>query len=357
MSAPPLQHRRLLAAPHRDGLPLKAMREVFWIFLLPITWVYASYMRHRRQRSPLLKPCFKAPVPVISVGNIHVGGSGKTPIVALIAKHFEPRRVAVLSRGYGTKPLGQAQKIEATNYLPSTLPDEPMWIAKTAQCPVWVHPNRALSARAALAEGRVGVFILDDGFQHQRIHKDIELVLINTRRPCHDYTLPLGPLREGLSSLRQATALVLVQPPQSPPSLASFIIDWEDLLKPLGIPVFRARRRVEGIWNAKGLVEGRLPVTAFCGIADPDGFFEDVRLVCDLEVEYRLRDHAHYSPHVLSQLLSANKKRETTHYLTTEKDYSKAAPFFEARGLSLHYVKIGYEMESAFWSFLENAIA
>ena len=177
--------------------------------LLPLSWLFGLLVKMRRlcYRCGLLKT--KAlPVPVVVVGNIAVGGSGKTPVVIdlvlqLKKAGFHP---GVISRGYGGRQVGEVFAHSA----PSELGDEPVLIAQRAVCPVWVNPDRVQAGRDLLyAHPECDIVISDDGLQHYRLKRDIEIAVVQ-----HPYglgnrrLLPAGPLREAMSRLKQVHALV-----------------------------------------------------------------------------------------------------------------------------------------------------
>ena len=177
-----------------------------WIVLLPFSWLFglAVWLRRRLYRIGLLKSVAVG-VPVVVVGNLTTGGTGKTPVTiaiveALRARGFEP---GVVSRGYrgnvGAEPVLVTPRSE-----PSIVGDEPVLIAKRCGCPVVVHPDRVAAARKLVGEG-VDVVIADDGLQHYRLARDVEVAVIDGRRwlgngrllPCDGLSL----LKTGLGEL------------------------------------------------------------------------------------------------------------------------------------------------------------
>jgi len=159
----------------------RVLESPFAVLLLPISWVwrFCTYLRS-------LRSVEKVSVPVVSVGNLAVGGTGKTPFVIAIAKQFEGRRVAILSRGYG----GDEMKV-IRRHLPN------------AQC--YEDPDRVRSAKKAVEEG-AELILLDDGFQYRRLHRDFDLVLSRSQDAA-DWVMPCGKLREPISALQRADAV------------------------------------------------------------------------------------------------------------------------------------------------------
>ena len=182
-----------------------------WLFLLlPISWLFSAlsslrrgYLQSRHQGTP-----FSAPVVVI--GNISVGGSGKTPlIIALVrALHEKGYSVGVVSRGYGGK--ARRYPLVVTQSTPvSDSGDEPLLIANSCGCPVVVGPNRANAVRTLIERFSCDLILSDDGLQHYRMHRDVEVAVIDVARGLgNGFTLPAGPLREAQHRLDEVDMIV-----------------------------------------------------------------------------------------------------------------------------------------------------
>jgi tetraacyldisaccharide 4'-kinase len=207
----------------------------------------------------------KAAVPVVSVGNLTAGGTGKTPCVEYVAAFYRARelRVAVLSRGYGSTsgPNDEALVLE------ENLPDVPHLQGA----------DRAALAEAAVEELESEVLVLDDGFQHRRLARDLDLVLIDATRPWgFGRLLPRGLLREPVSGLRRAGAVVLTRCDQVAPEERERIRARVRLTAP-SVPVAESSHRAVELQNSERTVAPleRLrqgPVAAFCGLGNPDAF-------------------------------------------------------------------------------------
>ncbi len=270
--------------------------------------------------------------PVISIGNLSTGGAGKTPLTIALARGFAARgiRVDVLSRGYGRRaahplvvnPAGAAEECG----------DEPLVIAREAGVPVYVAAQRYEAGLLAEAGGDAELHLLDDGFQHRRLHRDVNLLLLN-RQDWSDTLLPAGNLREPLTAIRRADAILI------PAEEA----ELEALLRAHGFsgPVWQVRRRMQ-----PPAVQG--PVVAFCGIARPGQFFAGLE-AGGVEVASRVafRDHHRYIPHDIDCLRDAARAVNAATFVTTEKDRVRlgglepalvaSAPLFTA-GLDLEIV-------------------
>ena len=159
----------------------------------------------------------KLPAPVVSVGNLTVGGTGKTPVVACLARLLQDRgkRVAILSRGYG----GQSRSVACisdgrqTYQKPPEVGEEPYWLARALPgVAVYTGACRFAAGMAAWKECKPDLFLLDDGFQHFQLHRDLDLVLLDAASPFgNGYLLPRGPLREPLTALAAAHSLILTR--------------------------------------------------------------------------------------------------------------------------------------------------
>jgi tetraacyldisaccharide 4'-kinase len=269
----------------------------------------------------------RAPVPVISVGNLAVGGTGKTPLVAWIARRLRGEGLvpAVVSRGYGgtagVGPLvvstGEGPRVNAR-----TAGDEPHLLARALKgVIVIVGSNRIEGARSAAAAG-AGVVVLDDGFQHRRLARDLDLVALDARAPFADgHLLPRGSLREPPYALRRAQVVILTRVREDDAATAAI-----DAVRRTGYggPIVRAGHRIAGFSDAAGA--RRDPpkrALAFCGIGDPALFREDLAAAgVTTEGFHAFRDH---QPYTLAgwDALVAEARGKGVALVTTEKDLSR----------------------------------
>jgi tetraacyldisaccharide 4'-kinase len=239
--------------------------------------------------------------PVVSVGNLSAGGSGKTPFVMLLGELLKARGVKfdVLSRGYGRKSKG-VRLVDPAG-LPREFGDEPLLIARKLQVPVVVGEDRYEAGRFAESKFGIQLHLLDDGFQHRALARDFDIVLV-TPQDAKDQLLPSGRLREPLSSLRRADAVVLT----SGASADSFPVD--------GKLVWRVRR---------GILPQNVPPrpVVFCGIARPQNFVLQLK-TANIEpvAEAFYRDHHAYSEQDVRELLALKQRSEAGGFVTTEKD-------------------------------------
>jgi tetraacyldisaccharide 4'-kinase len=239
--------------------------------------------------------------PVISVGNITAGGSGKTPFVIALGELLKARGIPfdVLSRGYRRKTRG-AMVVEPDGNA-SDFGDEPLLIARRLGVPVIVGESRYAAGRLAESRFQAQLHILDDGFQHRSLFRDFDIVMLS-ERDSEDRLLPIGRLREPLSALLRANAIVLPQ---------GVTID-PDLLQQK--PTWRMQREIM-ITNAPSA-----PIV-FCGIAKPQQFFAQVRAAGITPAEeVTFRNHHSYYKRDIERLLALRMKSGADGFITTEKD-------------------------------------
>jgi tetraacyldisaccharide 4'-kinase len=269
--------------------------------------------------------------PVISVGNLSTGGSGKTPFVILLGELLKARgiRFDVLSRGYGRKTHG-VRLVDPAG-LPQDFGDEPLLIARRLQVPVVAGESRY--AAGCFAEARFGgqFHLLDDGFQHRALARDFDIVLV-TPEDARDRLLPAGRLREPLNSLRRADAIVLI-------SGAS-----EDSYPITGKTIWRVRRGI----STEAIDRDRARrYVVFCGIARPQNFLLQLRAAgIDPVAEAFFRDHHAYSEKDVRDLLRLREQSEAGGFVTTEKDAVNLGGYLQALA-PLAVVPVAMELANA----------
>jgi tetraacyldisaccharide 4'-kinase len=249
--------------------------------------------------------------PVISVGNLSAGGSGKTPFVMLLGELLKARgaKFDVLSRGYGRRSRGVL--LVDPGGLPQQFGDEPLLIARKLRVPVVVGEDRYEAGKFAEAKFGPQLHLLDDGFQHRRLTRNFDIVLV-TPQDATDRLLPAGRLREPLRSLRRADAVVLT----SGASADAFALD--------GKLVWRVRR---------GIVPQNVPPRpiVFCGIARPQNFVLQLRAAnVEPVAEAFYRDHHAYGESDIRELTALKQRSEAGGFVTTEKDAINLGPYLSA---------------------------
>jgi tetraacyldisaccharide 4'-kinase len=312
--------------------------EEWWrhLYLFPlaiISWVYriGVWMRTTLYQRGFFKTR-QLPCRVLSVGNIILGGTGKTPLVAALAKELQQRgmHVGILSRGYrGLKErtggvLSDGEKIHLT---PAEAGDEPFMLATIVPgVPVLVGKKRYEMGLHAYERFGINCLILDDGFQHLKITRDVDIVLIDTRRGFgNGHLFPRGPLREPLRSLCRASLLVLSKTDPSEP-----LDEIEGILGSYApkVPLYHSRYKPVSLLEvASGKTfppqfvrEKR--VFAFAGVADPEYFVHVLKgLGADIVRSVPFSDHHQYTPEDVRKIC---EYRDTVDlFVTTQKDYVK----------------------------------
>jgi tetraacyldisaccharide 4'-kinase len=283
--------------------------------------------------------------PVISVGNITVGGTGKTPMTVYVAELIKRLgyRVAIVSRGYKGKAEKTGGVVSDGHTIlmgPGRAGDEPFMLAKRLKTvPVVVGKNRFKAGMLAIKEFNPDVLLLDDGFQHRKLKRDIDLVLLDSKAPFgNTYLFPRGTLRETASSLKRGDAFVFTRSDMEAPKP----IDQKTILPP-GKPIFHSYHtpyvyKVVSGENQKG--RGRLKISsgnnfeifkrksvfAFSGIAHNDNFRRTLESSkCKLTGFVGYPDHYQYSSKELDKILSLAIDQSADFIFTTEKDFVRVA--------------------------------
>jgi tetraacyldisaccharide 4'-kinase len=282
---------------------------------------------------------------VLSVGNLTAGGAGKTPVVAFLAERLSRAgaRVAVLSRGYGRRGRGVIQLSGPPWPSVEEVGDEPLLLAgRLPGTQVWVGENRVELAQRARAAGAT-VALLDDGFQHRRLARVVNVVVLDEAVGLgNGHLLPWGPLREPASALTRASLLWLraaEQPAPLPPL-------------PAGLPVVRARHAALDVVGTDGAVRppaylAGVRLVAFCGIARPSSFARTLAsLGANVLAVRAFSDHHRFTPEELERL-----RQEATgaqaQLVTTEKDAMRLPLGFPAWVVRLHVTLLAGEVALA----------
>ena len=283
------------------------------------SWGYGAGVRLRNLAfSRGWREVVRVGVPVVSVGNLTVGGTGKTPCVEFVARFYRDRdcHVAILSRGYGS----EAGRNDEALVLEETLPDVPHL----------QDADRVQIARTAIEELESDLLVLDDGFQHRRLHRDIDLVLVDATDPWGvGALLPRGLLREPISGLRRADAVIVTRADQASAESLRRIDSRLSRLMP-NKPVAHATHRPTGLLNSVGASESveylrERAVAGFCGIGNPEAFRRTLAGLGARVIDFRVfPDHHPYSRDDVASLReSAQTLPQDTLFVTTHKDLVK----------------------------------
>jgi tetraacyldisaccharide 4'-kinase len=313
---------------------------------------YALAVHRRNARFDRQGPDLRMPIPVISVGNVTVGGTGKTPFVIALVKLLAElgRRPAVVARGYKAAPghPGDEERV-----IRAAFPDI-VYVADADRC---------RAARLAHQQHRADVIVLDDGFQHRALGRDLDLVLIDATCPFgFNHLLPRGLLREPLASLRRADAVLITRCEQA---LDSDLTMIEGRIREFApdTPVLRCRHRVTSVESPNGhpvppdlhdVLAGK-QVALFAGIARPQAFERTVEELGAETLAHRwFPDHHRYTEQELAQLI---REFPTVDWIvTTEKDAVKLPPQALA-GAKIAVVKVAIDLDEPDSTMLRSLVS
>jgi tetraacyldisaccharide 4'-kinase len=317
--------------------------------------LYAAVARRRRERYAR-RPDLRRRLhrPVISVGNLAVGGRGKTPVVAALVRVLVAagERPAILSRGYGrTHPEDGVVVVNAPDGIRADLGragDEPLMLARQLPgIPILVASDRYLAGRLAEHHFDVTVHVLDDGFQHLQLDRDLDLVIVAPEDlDPSARTLPTGRLREAPDALVAADAILSASPSVEMPAG-----DHR--------PLFTLRRQLGALAGEGGaMVAPDMPVLAVSGIANPSRFVSDLRDAgWKVAQSLAFRDHHPYRQAEVTQFVTAAHACGAKAVVTTEKDFVRLLPF-RPFPLPVVYLPLTMEIEPAaeFRGWLEASL-
>ncbi|WP_045388227.1 tetraacyldisaccharide 4'-kinase [Vibrio rotiferianus] len=306
-----------------ENHPLKYL---LWPLLWPLSLLFGAISKSKRQQYQSgKKRAYKAPVPVVVVGNITAGGNGKTPVVVWLVEQLQQLgfKPGVVSRGYGAKAPHYPLILD-DNTPAKHCGDEPKLIYRRTGAPVAVDPVRANAVKALLETG-VDIIITDDGLQHYALDRDIELVIVDgNRRFGNESLIPLGPLREGVERLAEVDFIITnggqAQQGEMPMSLA-----------PSKAINLKTKQQVE-VSELRDLV-------AFAGIGHPPRFFNTLNAMnADVKVTKGFADHQDFDQQELQALA-----QQGANVIMTEKDAVKCDSYAQD---NWWYLPVSVQFES-----------
>jgi tetraacyldisaccharide 4'-kinase len=278
--------------------------------------------------------------PTVSIGNITLGGTGKTPMVAFVARILieQSEKVCILTRGYGREnPKERIVVSDGENILTDakSAGDEPFELARKLQgkAIIIADANRVAAAKWAREKFDITVFVLDDAFQHRAAKRDLDIVLLDATNPFgNSKTLPFGRLREPLENLRRADLIVITR--------ANLVENISDLKFEISnynpaCPLFTAENKISNLIELKDFLSNFQPTTdnggrttnkslAFCALGNPDNFFEQLRREnFNLTATRKFPDHHRYTQSDVSKIEAEAKEKGAEILLTTAKDAVK----------------------------------
>lgn len=305
-------------------------KNIISYMLFPIGWLYGFITSLRTK----IKKTHKAKIPVICVGNLTAGGTGKTPIAISIAEILKQtyNNVSFISRGYG----GSLKNVMVNNkiHTPNQVGDEPLLLSEVA--PVFINPNRAEAAELAIKHN-ADCLIMDDGFQNPTLHKDISFLVFNGSFGIgNGFAIPAGPLRESFSNgIKRAHAIIIIGEDKTN------IADKTDL------PIFYA-----DIIEEKPIIKNK-NAYAFAGIGYPEKLYQSLKN-CGINVVHTkdFPDHHFYTNEELQEIINTAHK-ENLEIFTTSKDFVKI-PHQLQHKFNILNIKIKWRDEILLKNFLIN---
>lgn len=307
------------------------------IVLIPLSWLFVLLSGLRRFAYRVgLRKSFRLPVPVIIVGNITIGGSGKTPLVIWLAEQLQQNGFwpAVITRGYG----GSAQAVSPVfaDSDPVTVGDEPVLIARRGSWPVWIGRDRVEVGKTLLqAHSECNVIVSDDGLQHYRLKRDIEIAVVDGSYGFgNGWRLPAGPLRESQKRLKSVDAVVWNGEATEPQSFPMHLTG--NIFRSVGDPTKTA--------TAQDLNGQK--ITAIAGIGHPGRFFRQLNELGLTFQEMAFPDHHAFQAQDLQSI-------EAGVILMTEKDAVKCAAFAKR---NWWYLPVSAEVDEGLATFIMNKL-
>ena len=308
------------------------------LLLRPLEWLYRAVVQRKRQRFLAgQSPSYRAPVPVIVVGNITVGGTGKTPLILYLIEHCRARglRVGVVSRGYGAQPPSVPWRVTAEQSADEA-GDEPLLLVQRSGVALMIDPDRARAVQALLSAEPLDLILCDDGLQHYRLARDLELVLIDAVRGLgNGRCLPAGPLREPQARLQSVDAVLFNGASVDSAEGFGFTLQPTALVN-----VASGERQSLGVF-APGQA-----VHAVAGIGNPQRFFRTLEALNWRPIAHAFADHATYSAASLEFSPSLP-------LLMTEKDAVKCRAFAQP---DWWYLAVDARPSPAFSAWLDGQL-
>lgn len=308
------------------------------LLLRPLEWLYRSVVQSKRQRFLAgQSPSYRAPVPVIVVGNITVGGTGKTPLILYLIDHCRARglRVGVVSRGYGAQPPSVPWRVTAEQSADEA-GDEPLLLVQRSGVALMIDPDRARAVQALLSAEPLDLILCDDGLQHYRLARDLELVLIDAVRGLgNGRCLPAGPLREPQARLQSVDAVLFNG------ASADSAEGFGFTLQPTALVNVASGER----WPLDLFAPGQA-MHAVAGIGNPQRFFRTLEALNWRPIAHAFADHAIYSAAALDFSPSLP-------LLMTEKDAVKCRAFAQP---DWWYLAVDARPSPAFSAWLDGQL-
>jgi tetraacyldisaccharide 4'-kinase len=317
-----------------------------------LSYIYSYFVNQRNVKFDLdKKVIYKAKAKVISVGNISVGGSGKTPVVIMLAIHYNSLgfKVAIVGSGYKRKGKGL---IVVSNYdeilSNANEAGDEMYLISTIvpNSPVIIDRKKVNAVKYADMEFKPDIIIIDDGFQHRYVYRDVNLLIIDKRTVEQNYTLPYGRLREPIKSIYRANVVILRDKIDLPHSYEQFVNKSV---------VFQSNTKINRLYYLSNKEEfinlnEKLSVITVCGLALPENFIKFViGLNFKVEYSFNFKDHFLYTEDSVQQIIKKCNQIRLDVLFTTEKDAVKLKEFikiFDENNIKIIVMPIEIELQN-----------
>ena len=309
-------------------------KAVFFLapILIPLAWTYGWLMRLRSWCYDVgILPSQSCGAFVVSIGNLQVGGTGKTPVSAFFANRWKERvRLGIVSRGYGRTTSGVFRVDPKVENAVAMFGDEPTLLADLTNVPVQVGQSRVQAARDLVMSEGVRLVLMDDGFQHLKLRRSFDVVLVDVTAPeWHWHLLPWGRMREPWSAIRRADAVLLTKT-ESVSLEHRKVIESElraklDAVDRRQVPIIRMKQRIQCDFATSKAT------FVVAGIARPEIFFGMVRSLSNaVQVvgQKDFVDHHDYSKEDAEEIVAMAKEKGATSVTSTEKDAVKLRPLW-----------------------------
>ena len=370
-----------LARWQRRGWAARALWPASWLFQKIAALRQSAFAQGWRAQ-------YRMPIPVMVVGSIMIGGVGKTPIVAQLVLHlrqagFQP---GIITRGYGSQADQERREREVTaDSRAAQVGDEPLLLQRATDVPVWVGANRVNAARAlCAAHPECDVIVCDDGLQHYRLYRDLEIAVVDDRGVGNGWCLPAGPLREPPARVNTVSALVYHQrrsaleqvehDSREPAAHRQTLSDLPWMPRPLTTPQFDVR---SGLNRAYALSEVQRTIALnelvqqygvqtgkkalmLAGIAQPQVFFDMLMDLGFVGETLALPDHASFDAALAERLIQLQNEKTCAVVLMTEKDAVKCLPWIEAfpaLAASIWVLPLSVRQDEGWQAFAQHIIS
>jgi len=311
------------------------------ILLLPFTFIYRIiiffwdiYWRSKKRVA--------VPARVISVGSITIGGAGKTSVAGYIAQNLLSRGkdAVVVARGYKRLESRPVILTAESYYSWEACGDEPAALIKSVPgLTIYIDLDKTAAAKKASKDGRE-IIIIDDGFQHRKLKRDVDIVCLDGMNPFgNGFLMPSGRLREPKKSLRRADIVIVID---GPPDVSGY-----EMNIPQGMPVFKGRKIVTSVISLRGdrISLRRSKVLAFCGLGNPESFRRSLlQTGCDIVELLEFGDHHRYNASDLKRIIRRYRDNDAHHIVTTLKDAVKLEKIWP-QNQPLYYLEIKIELD------------